>query len=90
MNDRKTHAQNVAAMDRQPTSTERKNTKTHQQTMELVRSLGKMWRGDRAEFDQFSARYLTAKGESLATSIDSQSSEETIYSQATAAVTAGY
>ena len=90
MSDRRTHAQNVAAMDRQPAKSDKKNTKTHQQTMELVQCLRKWWSGDKAECTQFSARYLTARGEALAAAIDSQSSEETIYAQASAAVKAGY
>lgn len=88
--DRRTHAENVAAMDRRPVDTSRSNSKTHQQTMELVQCLQKWWRGDKSEFSQFSARYLTAKGEAMADAIDSQSSEDTLYAQAAAAVTAGY
>lgn len=56
---KQTHAQNVAAMDR-------KHTAFEQQASELLRCLEP---GNTAQFDRFSASYLTAKGEAIARDI---------------------
>jgi hypothetical protein len=66
---RMTHAQNVAAMDRRPTIADRGNTTTDQQANELLRVLRLGWSGQWAEFEQFSAHHLTAKGEKIAKAI---------------------
>jgi HJR/Mrr/RecB family endonuclease len=84
---RKTHAQNIAAMDRRPSSTDHANTATEQQANELLRVLRLGWNGQWAEFEQFSANHLTAKGEKIAkaTTVGSDDRRELL-----AAIRAGY
>lgn len=71
-------------------TTDRKNTKTHQMTMELIRVLDRWWLGDGAQFDQFSRMYLTNKGMELAKSIPVGTEGDQLYRLAQQATTAGY
>lgn len=73
MNDRKTHA--------------RSNTALEQKTNELLRVLARGWSGQWAEFEQFSASYLTVKGEKIAKGIATGSDDRRAASEA---IRAGY
>ena len=87
MTSRKTHAQNIAASDRRSTDTTKSGTAHEQQVSELLRVLRAGWRGQWAEFESFSASYLTAKGERMAKEIAKGCEDR---KAASAAIRAGY
>lgn len=75
------------AMDRKPVDTTRTSTAFDQQVDELLRVLRLGWAGQWGQFQQFSARSLTAKGETMAMAIPSGVADR---KAAAAALRAGY
>ena len=64
-------------------------TKANQLANELIRVLGLYWAGrGKAEFEVFSARYLTAAGERVANEMDNLAGGQEQFADAMRAVTA--